>query len=377
MIYLDHNATTPPDARVLDAMAPFLRGRFGNASSAHAVGRDARAAVERGRRAVAAAVGARPAEIVFTSGGTESNNLALFGIAAGGAGAHLVVSPIEHSSVVASARELERRGAEITWLPVDGAGRVEASGLAAALRDDTVLVSVGWANNEIGTIQPIAELGAVCRARGVPFHVDAAQAFGKISVDVADVDLCTFSAHKLGAPVGAGALFVRRGVRLRPLLFGGGQERGLRPGTENAAALVGFGAAAEMRGRPGPMGAALRERLCRGIAGIDGCRRNSPAAGCLWNTLNVSIEGIRGESLIAALDLEGIAASVGSACAAGAGEPSHVLRAIGRSEDEARDGVRFSLGFETTAREIDIAVETIRAVVERMRRTPSRWAATG
>ena len=377
MIYLDHNATAPLDARVLDAMAPWLRRPFGNASSAHGLGRDARAAVEEARRAVADALGARPAEIVFTSGGTESNNLALFGVVAGRAGAHFVVSPVEHSSVVSCARELERRGAEVTWLPVDGVGRVRAADVAAALREDTALVSIGWANNEIGTIQPVAEIASVCRSRGVPVHVDAAQAFGKILVDVANVDLCTVSAHKLGAPVGVGALFVRRGVRLQPLLFGGGQERGLRPGTENAVALVGFGAAAKARGRPGTIDATLRERLWSGIADLAGCRRNSPAAGCLWNTLNVSIAEIRGESLVAALDLEGIAASVGSACAAGAGEPSHVLRAIGRDAEEARDGVRFSLGLETTEREIDDAIGTVRAVVERMRRVPSRVAAAG
>jgi cysteine desulfurase len=366
MIYLDYNATAPLRGAVLEAMLPYLRQAAGNASSAHAAGRAARAAVERARRAIAEALGARPREIVFTSGGTESNNLALLGALSEPGGAHLVVAPIEHASVLGPARELERRGARVTWLPVDGDGRTRPADVAAALRPETILVSVGWANNEIGTVQPIAAIGAVCRARGVLLHVDAVQAFGKLPIDVAAVDLCSLSAHKLGGPTGVGALFVRSGVRLRPLAFGGEQERGRRPGTENAAGVVGFAAALATAGPSSTE--ALRERLWDAMSSITGARRHSPAAGCLPNTLNVGFAGVRGEALVAALDLEGVAVSVGSACAAGSGEPSHVLLATGRNEEEARGGVRFSLGPETSADEIDAVAVAVRHVVQRIRR---------
>jgi cysteine desulfurase len=365
MIYLDCNATVPVRGAVLEAMLPYLRQPTGNASSAHAAGRAARAAVERARRAIAAAIGAHPSEIVFTGGGTESNNLALLGAVSDPSGAHLVVSPIEHSSVLGPVRELERRGARVTWLPVDGEGRVRPEAVAAALRPDTVVVSVGWANNEIGTVQPIAAIGAVCRAGGVRLHVDAVQAFGKLPVDVAAVDLCALSAHKLGGPLGVGALFVRRGVRVRPLAFGGEQERGRRPGTENVAGVVGF-AAALATPVPGAT-EGLRERLWQAMSSIAGVYRHSPVTDCLPNTLNVGFGGVRGEALVAALDLEGVAVSVGSACAAGSGEPSHVLLAIGRSGEEARGGVRFSLGPETTGEEIDAASAAVRRVLERIR----------
>lgn len=365
MIYLDHNATTPLRREVLDAMLPYLEGSVGNASSAHASGRTARAAVEDARRTIAAAIGAQPSEIVFTSGGTEANNLAVFGAVPEPRGAHLVASPIEHASVLAPLRELERRAAQVTWLPVDGDGRVQAAAVAAALRPETVLVSVGWANNEIGTIQPIAEIAAVCRRRGVVLHVDAVQALGKLAIDVGEVDLCTLSAHKLGGPVGVGALVVRRGVTLRPLCFGGEQERRRRPGTENVAGVVGFAAA--MR-RPVEVDSSeLRERLWKSVAPIPGVHRNSPSTGCLPNTLNVGFDGVRGEALVAALDLEGVAVSVGSACAAGSGEPSHVLLAIGHDEMAARGGVRFSLGADTTAEDVDTAAVAVRRVVQRIR----------
>lgn len=366
MIYLDHNATTPLRRDVLEAMLPYLRARAGNASSAHAAGRAARAAVEGARRVLAGALGAQPSEIVFTAGGTESNNLAVFGAVPNPAGAHLVVSPIEHASVLGPVRALERHGARVTWLPVDGDGRVRPDAVAAALRDDTVLVSVGWANNEIGTVQPIAALGALCRRRGVVLHVDAVQALGKLAVDVGGVDLCSLSAHKLGGPSGVGALFVRRGVALQPLCFGGEQERGRRPGTENVAGVVGFAAAVAAPPALGADTARLRERLWAGLASVGAARRHSPAAGSLPNTLNVGFAGVRGEALVAALDLEGVAVSVGSACAAGSGEPSHVLLALGCSVAEARGGVRFSLGAATTAEEIDAAAAAVQRVVRRM-----------
>ncbi len=367
MIYLDHNATTPLRPAVRAAMAPFLADAFGNASSAHRLGGSARVAVEEARAALARVIGARPREIVFTSGGTESNNLALFGAIADPTAAHVIVAPIEHSSVLEPVRELERRGADVTWLPVDREGLVDPADVAAALRPATALVSVGWANNEIGAIQPIRAIADACHARGVPLHVDAVQAFGKIPITADGIDLCAVSAHKIGGPKGVGALVVRDGVRLRPLVFGGGQERGRRAGTENVAGIVGFGAAVGSIADWRETGTALREQLWAGLAAVGDVRRNGACDACLPNTLNVSFAAVRGEALVAALDLEGVAVSVGSACAAGSGEPSHVLRAIGLTEDEARDGVRFSLGVETTEAEIAAAVEIVAAVIGRMR----------
>jgi len=375
MINLDHNATAPlrPQARAaMDALA--ARGP-GNPSSAHAAGRVARAALEQARRAIAAALGARAREVVFTSGGTESNNLALLGAVPDAAGAHLVVSPIEHSSVLGPVRELARRGATVTWLPVDAVGRIAPAAVAEALRPETALVAVGWANNEIGTVQPIAALAALCRARGVRLHVDAAQALGKLPLAVDGIDLCALSAHKLGGPMGIGALVVRRGVALRPLTWGGEQERGLRPGSENALAAVGFAAAlAATGGDDWAACESLREALWERVADLAGVRRHSPRDGCLPNTLNIGVEGVRGEALVAALDLEGVAVSVGSACAAGSGEPSHVLRAIGCDAAAAAAGVRFSLGRETTAAEIERAAAVVRGVVARMRTVEARTA---
>jgi cysteine desulfurase len=369
MIYLDHNASSPLVPAAREAMLAL--GEAGNPSSEHAAGRRARGALEAARRAVADAVGVRPAEVCFTSGATEANNLALFGTAL--SGGHIVTTPIEHVSVLGPVRELERRGTRVTWLPVDAEGRVTVEGVAAALRPDTALVSIGWANGEIGAVQPIAEIAAVCRARGVLLHVDAAQAVGRVPVQAGDIDLCTISAHKLGGPVGIGALVVRRGVGLRPLLRGGEQERGLRPGTENAAAAAGFAAAIATAGWAGGL-AALRDRLWDGIAAIGGVRRHGPRDGGLPNTLNVGIDGLVGETVVAALDLEGVCASVGSACAAGSGEPSAVLRAIGCDDVTARGGVRFSLGPRTTAGEVDAAAAALRRVVERARQVRARAA---
>jgi cysteine desulfurase len=378
MIYLDYNATAPLRPEALAAMRPWLEDDFGNASSAHQGGRRARAAIEAARRSVAAVVGATASEIVFTGGGTESNNLALAGVAEGRARPHFVAAPIEHSSVVGCLRALEARGGRVTWLPVDRFGRVDARDVGRAIEAETVAVSVGWANNEIGTIQPIGAIAALCRAARVPLHVDAVQALGKVPLTVADVDLCSFSAHKVGGPKGVGALFVRRGLALQPLFHGGSQERGLRPGTENVGGIAGFGAAADAIDTTAFAAvAALRERLWRGLSTGAGVRRNSPAEACLPNTLHASFAGVPGEVIVAALDLEGIAVSAGSACAAGASEPSHVLRALGRDDREAREGVRFSLGLATTAAEIDVTVAAVSRVLERVRGSAGRMLAHG
>jgi cysteine desulfurase len=375
MIYLDHNASAPLRREAAAAMAELTARAPGNPSSAHAAGRRARAALEQARRDVAEVLGIRPSELVFTSGGTESNNLALLGAVPDPQGAHLAVSPIEHASVLGPVRELERRGARVTWLAVDAAGRVGPAAVEAALATPTALVSVGWANNEIGTVQPIAAIAALCRARGVLLHVDAAQALGKLDLDLSGVDLCSVSAHKLGGPVGVGALVVRRGVALRPLSWGGEQERAARPGTENAIGAVGFAAAlAAAAGDDRGAIEALRDRLWAAIADLPGVRRHSPATDVLPATLNVGIDGLRGEALVAGLDLEGVAVSVGSACAAGSGEPSHVLRAIGCDDAAAAAGLRFSLGPDNSAAEIDAAAAALRRVVARMHDVGARSA---
>jgi cysteine desulfurase len=380
MIYCDHNAGTPLRPEVLDKMHPFLGAAWGNASSVHAWGGRARAAVEDARVEVAALLGASPAEIVFTSGGTESNNLAILG-APHVANGRVITTGIEHASVRGPIALLRRRGYEVLELPVDATGAVTASAVARACSVTPAFVSIGWANNEIGVLQPIGAIAAECAARGALLHVDAVQAAGKVPVCVTGVDLLSLSAHKLGGPQGVGALYVRRGITLQPLLIGGGQERGRRPGTENVAGIVGFGEACRLAA--GELSqfaracAVMRERLWAGLARIPGVRRNSPAgADCLPNTLHVSFEGVRGETLVAALDLEAVAVSSGSACAAGAAEPSHVLRALGHSEDAARDGVRFSFGRGNTAAEVGRIIAVTTAAVERARgATPARPAA--
>jgi len=369
MIYLDYNATAPLRPEVRDAMLPYLGPDFGNPSSVHRLGSRARVAVEQARAEVADVVGAQANEVFFTAGGTESNNLALLGSVVGADGA-IITCPIEHSSVLESVRFLGRRGRVIHEVGVDRGGRVDLPRLAALLGRSAALVSVAWANNEIGTVQAIHEVGEICRAAGVLVHVDAVQACGKVPVAAGDADLLSLSAHKIGGPKGVGALVARRGVKIQPLIRGGGQERGLRSGTENVAGIVGFGVACrlakanlEAYGRLGD----LRELLWRGLAATGGVARNSPADGCLPNTLSVGFAGVSGEALVAALDLEDIAVSTGSACAAGAAEASHVLLALGLEEEQARNSVRFSLGWDTTRAEIERATEVCASAVRRMR----------
>jgi cysteine desulfurase len=376
--YLDYAATTPLHPEVREAMEPFFGQVFGNPSSIHSFGREARLAVEQARQAVAALIGADPAEIVFTSGGTEADNLAVLGAARlrREKGRKVVVSAVEHHAVLNACRHLERReGFEVVLLPVDGHGRVNPEELLRVLDGQTVLVSVMLANNETGTLQPVRELARLCRERGVLFHTDAVQAVGHIPVNVRElgVDLLSLSAHKFYGPKGAGALYVRRGVRLEPLFQGGGQERRIRPGTENVAGIVGLGAACrvaarEMAEREARV-AALRGRLEEGIRRLfPEARVNGHPEERLPGILNVVFPGVEGEALLLNLDLKGVAASAGAACSAGSVEPSHVLLAMGLSEDLAHGAVRFSLGRESREEDVEHVLEVLPPIVERLRR---------
>ncbi len=377
-IYLDHNATTPVDPRVLDAMLPWLHGGFGNPSSIHAEGRAARAAIDRARAHVARLLGADEEEIFFTSGGTESNNLAIFGAveASGMAGGALISTPVEHHAVLRPLRRLQAKGFDLHLLGVDSGGRVDPDELEQmlALHDDVLLVSVISANNEVGTVQPIDELAAICRARGVYIHTDAVQAAGKLPIKLADspVDMLSISAHKLYGPKGAGALFIRRGTKVSPQLLGGSHERKMRAGTENVAGIAGIGEACRLAGEELESGdkklSALRDRLWNGLSGkLEGVHLNGHRQYRLSNTLNVSFEGVEGEALLLNLDLAGIACSSGSACASGSLEPSHVLTAMGVSPTLAQAAVRFSLGHSNSEEQLDSAVAEIITVVNRLR----------
>jgi cysteine desulfurase len=377
-IYLDHAATTPLRSEVRAAMEPFLGERYGNPSSLHAEGRAAREAVDEARLRVARALGAAGDEVVFTSGGTEADALAVFGAARGSRakGRHVVSTTIEHHAVLESVAALRDEGFQTSLVPVDRAGRVRLDALEAALHPDTALVSVMWANNEVGSIQPIAEIGELCRARGVLFHVDAVQAFGKLAIDCRSlpVDLLSVSAHKIGGPKGAGVLVARRGLQLRPILFGGAHELGRRAGTENVAAIAGFGAAAERAARDLPEHAAHLDALARAlVAGIrvalPGVRLHSPDSGGAPGIVNVAFDGVEAEGLVLRLDRLGIAASPGAACAAGTAQssPSHVLLALGISQAEARASVRFSFGRENRLDEIPRVVAALKDSVERSR----------
>jgi len=375
-VYLDHNATTPVAPEVLEAMLPYFEREAGNASSIHSYGQRARAAVERAREAVANLVGARPAEIVFTSGGTESDNLALFGIvaAAAGQGKHVITTQIEHHAVLNTCQALERDGIEVTYAPVSGQGIVDPDDIRGALRPETALITVMHANNELGTVQPVEAIGKIAAEADVYFHTDAVQTAGKIPVRVDDIgaDLLSISAHKIRGPKGAGALYVRKGTRLRPLFYGGHHERDRRPGTENVPGIVGLGRAAELAAANLAADAArigaLRDRFERELAArVPHARINSAQARRTSNTSNIVFPFVEGEALVIALDLKGIACSTGAACSAGAVEPSHVLTAIGLAADEARASLRFSLGHDTTDEEIDYALSVIPGAVERLR----------
>jgi cysteine desulfurase len=376
-IYADHNATTALAAEALEAMLPYLREKFGNPSSVHIFGREARAAVDDARARLAGLLGAQEGEIVFTGGGTEADNTAVFGVARArrARGRHIIASRIEHHAVLHACQRLEKLGeCELTWLPVDRQCRVDPDDLRRAIRDDTVLVSVMSANNETGTLQPVGELAAICRERGVPFHTDAVQSFGKQPVNVTDwgVDLLSISAHKFHGPKGVGALYIRRGTPCDPLLVGGSHENDRRAGTENVAAIVGMARAAELAvaslATEPPRLFDLTEKLAAGIlAGIEGAHRNGHPRQRIANTVNFSFEGCEFEGLLLGLDLEGIAVSSGSACAVGSLEPSHVLKAMGLPHNLARAAVRFSFGPANTDQHLTRILQTLPPLVARLR----------
>ena len=375
-VYLDYNATTPVVPEVLAAMLPYFGVEYGNASSIHRFGQRARQAVEEARESVARLLGALPAEIMFSSGGTESNNHAIFGAvgAAVGKTKHVITSAVEHSAVLDPCKALEKRGVDVTMLPVDGEGMVNPEDVRRAIRPDTVLITIMLANNELGTIEPIEEIGKIAAEAHVTLHTDAVQAAGKVPIDVArlGVHLLSISAHKLYGPKGVGALYVRKGTRLEPLLYGGHSERDRRPGTEDVSSIAGLGKAADLSRthmrEEGLRMAALRDRLETGLLGrIPHARVNGSRSQRVPNTTNLTLPCIEGEAMVIALDLKGIACSTGAACSSGAVEPSHVLTAIGLAPEDARATLRLSLGNQTTDEDIDFALETIPPVIDRLR----------
>ena len=372
-VYLDNNASTPLLPEVFEAMQPFYLEEFGNASSIHRYGQHARAAVEKARASVAALLNARPAEIVFTSGGTEADNLGVFGLVR--AGDHVISSTIEHHAVLNSCKRLEQTGCEVTYVPVSGAGQVDPEDVRKALRPNTRLISIMMANNETGVLQPVEEIGKIAQEADVFFHTDAVQAAGKTPIDVAKIacDALSISGHKLHAPQGTGALFLKKGTLIQPLLYGGSHERQRRAGTENLAGIVGLGKAAEIARHwlagsgPAEM-AAMRDHLQNSVLdAVEAAGVNGLGAQRVPNTTNLWFDFIEGEALVIALDLKGLAVSSGAACSSGAIEPSHVLLGMGLSQQRARSSIRLSLGKQTTQEDVDFAVSVIPETVGRLR----------
>ena len=372
-VYMDNNATSPLLPEVLEAMRPFFAENFGNASSIHHHGQQTRAAVERARESVAHLVNCRAAEIVFTSGGTEADNLALFGLC--GPGDHLIISAIEHHAVLNAAQELSKRGCELTILPVDSSGLIDPADLKRALRPNTKLISIMMANNETGVIEPVEEIGRIAADADIYFHTDAVQAAGKIPINVKQIncDLLSLSGHKIHAPQGIGALYVRKGTLLKPLFYGGTHERSRRPGTENVAGIVALGKAAELAREGLDNGEVARLRSLRDhlerelLANLDEIGVNSAAAPRVPTTSNIHFDHVEGEALVIALDLKGFAVSTGAACSSGAIEPSHVLTAIGLPPEQARASLRFSLGKQNTPADVDFALSVIPETLAHLR----------
>ena len=382
MIYLDYNATTPLCDAAREAMLPYLERRFGNPSSVHAAGRVARAAIDNARDKLAALLHAKPNEIIFTSGGTESCNLAVFGLARrqSAPGGHIISAKTEHHAVLNAVEHLEKNeDFEVTWLGVSRDGVIDLNQLASAIRPETRLVSIMTANNETGVLQPMREISQICRDRGVLLHTDMVQAFGKVNVDLSLVDAASFAAHKFYGPKGAGFLFLRSGLSIQPIMFGGAHENERRPGTENVAAIAGMAPAAEwtLRDRDSEQEreTRLRDELwTRIFANVPNAKQNGANAARLANTLNVSLLGLDSEMLLIALDLECVCASSGSACMVGSVVASHVLLAMGLPIEHARSAVRFSLGKWTTAEEIMAAGDAVRKIVDRLETRKSAYA---
>ncbi|HVU68890.1 MAG TPA: cysteine desulfurase NifS [Ktedonobacteraceae bacterium] len=374
-IYLDHAATTALDRRVLEAMIPYFTTEYGNASSIYTLGRHAMQAIDGAREQVADILNCRPTEVIFTGGGSESDNLALKGLAftAQKKGKHLITTPIEHHAVLHTCHYLERFGFNTTYLPVDRYGRVDPDEVARAITDQTILVSVMYANNEVGTIEPIAEIGRICRARKVAFHVDAVQAAGSLPLDVTalNVDLLSLSAHKFYGPKGVGMLYQRQGVRLLPQLQGGSQERGKRAGTENVAGIVGAATALRLAyedlPETQPRIQALRDRLIAGVLELPGSALSGHPSERLPNNASFVFAGIEGESILLSLDLLGFAASTGSACTSGSVDPSHVLLAMGFPEEQLRGSLRLTLGKENTAEDVEAFLTALPGILAKLR----------
>lgn len=383
-IYADNAATTPVSQPVLEAMLPYLKGEYGNPSSIYEKGRRALAAIEEARRQVADALHCKPREIYFTGCGSEADNWAIKGAAMAlykKGKKHVITTVFEHHAVLHTTQKLEKLGMEVTYLPVDENGLLTAEDVKAAIRPDTALVSIMYANNEIGTVLPIAEIGAVCRQAGVLFHTDAVQAVGNVEIDVQaqNIDMLSLSAHKFHGPKGVGALYIRSGVRIENFLDGGGQEGGHRAGTENVASIVGMGRAIELACAPGAIAkkhdhlVPLRDKIIAETLKLPHTRLNGHSTQRLPGTINISFEGVEGESLLLMLDLAGIAASSGSACTSGSLDPSHVLLSLGLSHDVAHGSLRLSLAEDITAEEVDYIISSIPPVIERLRAMSPLW----
>jgi len=375
-IYFDHNATTPVDEQVFKAMEPYYKDEYGNASSMYSKGRQARTVVDEAREVIAGSLGTEAEDIVFTSGGTESDNLAIKGVAWANRAEkkHIITSSTEHAAVLSTCKQLEKDGFELTYLPVDKYGIVSPQDLKKAIKKDTSLVTIMHANNETGTIAPIAELAKVAKDAGVLFHTDAVQSFGKMALDIDElgVDLLSVSAHKIYGPKGVGALFIKKGVKLNPLSHGGHHERNLRAGTENVAGIAGFGKAVELAGKNGLKDAkkikGLRDALYKGIESkIEDVSLNGHPEMRLPNTLNISFKFIEGESIMLNLDFKGICVSTGSACTSGTLDPSHVLTAMGIPAEFSQGSIRFSLGKSNTQKQVDYCLKELPAIIKKLR----------
>lgn len=381
-VYFDHGATTPMREEVLEAMLPFLKDKFGNPSSLHSFGREAKKHIDDAREKVASAIGAHPEEIIFTSGGTEADNLAIQGTVARlkDKGNHIITSQIEHHAVLDTCEAMEKQGYKVTYLPVDEYAMIDPNDLKEAITDDTILITIMHANNEVGTIQPIKEMAKIAKENNIPFHTDTVQTVGSYPVDVRElgVDMLSLSGHKLNGPKGVGALYIRKGSKIKKILHGGAQERKIRPGTENLPGIIGLGEATKLAvlelDKKIKETTYLRDKLIEGLSKIEYTRLNGHPTERLPGNANVSIEYVEGESLLLNLDMKGIAASSGSACTSGSLEPSHVLKAMGLDHQSAHGSLRFTIGRGNTEEDIDYLLDVIPEIVERLRSMSSIWS---